>query len=492
MLKTLYAKLSLWLVLLLVAIGLLYGVISNLGLRQHLQQLDQQLNRDLAQTLVADRNLVKEGRLNETALKNTFQLYMTINPSIEIYLLDLDGNILSYSADPNKIKRKAVSLEPIETFLAMEKPYPLLGDDPRDHMRQKAFSVTPVPSSKNPEGYLYVVLRGENYAVAERSVRDGFFLRISVWSVAISLVFGLLAGLIIFRLLTRRLNHLSQGMKDFERSGFASKVAFSGNHGDQADEIDQLGESFDQMATQIRQQIDALTEKDELRRRLVAQVSHDLRTPLASIMGYLETLQIKDYSLTRGDRAELIDIALRQGRHLSRLVAELFELAGLDARERTTVLEPCSVADLAHDVIQKYRMQAEKKTVDLVINAPVDLPFALADTAMLERVFDNLMDNALVHTARGGSVTTSLFQTAKTVEIEISDSGRGIQENDLPHVFEPFFQGVHGASNPQHAGLGLAIAQRIMELQNGTISVASTEGQGTTFSLSLPLANAGP
>lgn len=489
MLKTLYAKLSFWLVMLLIAIGLLYGFISNLALRQHLQLLDQQLNQNLAQTLVADRNLVKEGQINEAALKKTFELYMAINPSIEIYLLDLEGNILSYSADPKKIKRKAVSLKPIETFLAMKEPYPLLGDDPRDHMRQKAFSVTPVPTSKNPEGYLYVVLRGEQYAEAERMVRDSFFLRISVWAVAISLVVGLFAGLIIFRLLTRRLNLLSQGMKDFERSGFTSAIAFPQRREHRADEIDQLGASFDQMAKRIRQQIDALTEQDTLRRQLVVQVSHDLRTPMASIMGYLETLQIKDADLSAKERADLVAVALRQGRHLSRLVAELFELAGLEARERTAELEPCSIADLAHDVTQKYRVQMEQKSVALEILVPDELPFALADASMMERVFDNLIDNALVHTPRGGEIYIVLATEGDHLKIKISDSGRGISSTDLPHVFEPFFQGKYGSSSPDHAGLGLAIAQRIMELQNGQIHVASIEGKGTTFTLLLPAAS---
>lgn len=227
MLKTLYAKLSVWLVLLLTAIGLLYGLLSNYALHQHLQQLDQQLNQNLAQALVADRNLVKEGRLNEAALKKTFQIYMTINPSIEIYLLNLDGKILSYSADPSKIMRQSVSLEPIKAFLKMEKPYPLLGDDPRDHVRRKAFSVTPVPSMSKPEGYLYVVLRGEQYAEAERMARDSFLLQSSVWALVISLGVGLLAGLIVFRLLTRRLHLLSTRITAFESSDFSGDILFA-------------------------------------------------------------------------------------------------------------------------------------------------------------------------------------------------------------------------------------------------------------------------
>ena len=147
----------------------------------------------------------------------------------------------------------------------------------------------------------------------------------------------------VFRLLTRRLRKLSQSIEHFERSGFTDKISFLDNRAGRTDEIDQLGASFDHMAIRIRDQLDAMNEKDHLRRRLVAQVSHDLRTPLASIQGYLESLQLKEHSLTTEQRAQLVEVALRQGKRLSRMVEELFELAGLDARERAPNLEPCSV-----------------------------------------------------------------------------------------------------------------------------------------------------
>ncbi len=486
MLKTLYARLSLWLILLLSAIGLLYIVLNNWALHRHLQRLDQQLNQNLASAIVADRNLVRQGRLNEAALKKTFQLYMTINPAIEIYLLALDGTILSYSADPAKIKRKKVSLQPIRAFLKMEKPYPLLGDDPRDHTRRKAFSVTPVPSKDKPEGYLYVVLRGEQYAKAEQLARNGFLLQSSFQALVISLVVGLLAGLMVFRMLTRRLHLLSEKITAFEQSGFTAPVHFDAPPKKGADEIDVLATGFEHMAAKIRRQIEIMTEQDALRRRLVAQVSHDLRTPLASILGYLERLQLRKGDLSEQQRRDLVDVAVRQGKRLSRMVEELFELAGLEARERAPDIEPCSIAELGQDILQKYAVEAAAKNIKMTIEAPPGLPLALADIAMLERVFDNLLTNALVHTPENGEISLSLAARNNQVEVRIADSGNGIPASELQHIFEPFFQGESGSMNPDHAGLGLAIARRIMELLHGSIEASSREGQGTVFTLTLP------
>jgi hypothetical protein len=177
--RSLYAKLSLVLVVLLASVGVIYAVVSISATRSYLAEMNQNLNLDLARNLVADRNLVEQGRINDAALKETFHEYMVINPSIEIYLLDLQGRILSFSADPEKVKRKSVSLEPVYAFLSGEAGFPILGDDPRSHERRKAFSVTPVPSADKSEGYLYVVLRGEQFDTVDALIGASHFLRLA-------------------------------------------------------------------------------------------------------------------------------------------------------------------------------------------------------------------------------------------------------------------------------------------------------------------------
>ncbi|WP_228257386.1 cell wall metabolism sensor histidine kinase WalK [Marinobacter sp. NP-4(2019)] len=295
MVKTLYTRLALGLFLLLLAVGLLYTFISLYSLREYTASVNQELHRDLAKNLVSDRNLVNEGELDRSALKELFALYMTINPSIEIYLLDLDGTILSYSADPAKIKRKQVSLEPIRRLMDDMSRYPVLGDDPRSHDRQKVFSVTPVPSMENPQGYLYVVLRGEEYDAAETMARGGQLLELSAWALLVSLAVVMIAGLAVFRLLTRRLTLLTRLVEDFEHSDMSRKPVSTWRDRRPVvrDEIDYLGVTFDDMARRIASQIEQLTEKDAQRRQLVAQVSHDLRTPLASMQGYIESLKLR-------------------------------------------------------------------------------------------------------------------------------------------------------------------------------------------------------
>ncbi|SDX01357.1 sensor histidine kinase [Marinobacter mobilis] len=490
MVKTLYTRLALGLFLLLVAIGLLYSFISLYSLREFNASVNQELYRDLAEKLVQDRNLVDEGRLDEAALKQLFNLYMTINPSIEIYLLDTSGRILAYSADPDKIKRNSVSLEPIRRLLGDMTAYPVLGDDPRSHERQKIFSVTPVPSAQSPEGYLYVVLRGEEFDNAEMLARDGRFIEMSAWAVAFSLVGGMLAGLWLFRQLTRRLSQLTELVEQFETTDMAHhpRQTWQQQRPVVRDEIDFLGMAFDRMAERIASQIDQLQEKDALRRRLVAQVSHDLRTPLASMQGYVESLKMKRASLSDEEQQQFLDIALAECRRLSQLVDELFELAALEAQEKKPRPEPFPLAELIHDVAQKHTPKAAGRDITLRVEGSPALPPAYGDLGMTERVLDNLIGNAIAYSPAGADVVLSMTPQDDGLQIRVQDTGPGIPEADLPHIFDAFYRGASGNAGG-HAGLGLAIAKRIMTLQNGHIRVANRDPAGTEFTVWLPIAS---
>ncbi len=485
--NSLYAKLSLVLVLLLASIGVVYTMVTISATRHYLEEVNQNLNRDLARNLVADRDLVAEGRINESALKETFHEYMVINPSIEIYLLDEEGKILAFSADPEKVKRKRVSLGPIQEFMSGKASFPILGDDPRSHERRKAFSVTAVPSPDDPQGYLYVVLRGEQFDSVDALLGESHFLRLGSYAIAGSLALGLIAGLLVFHLLTRRLHRLTAAMDRFRGSGFSDYEPYARPpRAARGDEIDQLGESFDHMAERIVAQIDALRRENALRSEMVAHVSHDLRTPLASLHGYLETLQMKSAELSDAEQEEYLRTALRHSERLRRLVAELFELAKLEAPEHEPNNEPFSATDLAQDVVQKFRLRAAQQNVDLKVEFDGTVPLVCGDVALVERVLENLIDNALNHTPPDGQIRIPIQAGDGKVEFAVSDTGEGIPAEAQSRIFDRFYQVRNEHRGSGHTGLGLSIAKRIVELHHGVLQVESTPGAGTSFRFALP------
>ena len=477
MFRTLYAKLAAVLALLTVFLGLAYGLFSLYAGQLFLQEITQRLNRDLARQLLVQQNLGDGEELRPEEIKKLFSHYMHINPAIEIYLLDTEGNIIAFEAPQMKIKRDRVSLEPIKQFIRGEIEYPLVGDDPRSLDKQKTFTAAAYPFMGEPHQYLYIVLGGEDYDNIRALLHDSYFLQISLTAVIATAVFGLLTGLFLFNLLTRRLDLLSRLMSAFRQGEFRHFSPYSGTQKEnRRDEIDELGESYNEMAGRIIEQMQALEEKDSLRRNLVANVSHDLRTPLASLQGYLETLKLKSEGLPAEEQQHYLDIAYSHGLRLTQLVSELFELSKLDARETLPEMEQVCLGELVMDTAQKFKLKAEERGMTLSTEIAEGLPFVAADIAMLNHVLENLVGNALDHTEDGGTIRIQLINEESNVRVIVCNSGDAISDEEMPHLFERFYQSPknrHGKG----AGLGLAIVKRIVELHGSEIGVERVGGE---------------
>lgn len=489
MFRSLYAKLALVLVgLCLLSAGLFVMLMVYSTNRYH-QELYQKLNRDLAQHIVAHEDLLQDGQPDEAKLKSLFDTMMALNPSVEVYLTDSTGRILTYSAPAGKVKAQRVDTGPIRRFLAGEQ-LPVLGVDPRNPDRRKIFSAAPVTEGGDLRGYLYVIAAGEQYETIASMLQDSYVMKVSLWLAAAGLVFALLSALVIFALLTRRLRWLTNAVEDFRTNGFRQPAEMVPPRPGKGDEIDRLALSFDDMARQITAQMEHLEETDRLRRELVANVSHDLRTPLASLQGYLETLLLKKDSLSPSEQREYVEIAAKHSQRLGKLVSELFELARLDSTEATPEREPFSLAELVQDVLQKYELRARDAGVRLDVRLDAPVPFVYANIGLIERVLENLLENALRHTPTGGSVKLVLVPGEDRVTVRLSDTGCGIADQDLPHIFDRFYRSSKpDTRNSDGAGLGLAIARRILELHGGRIDAASEAPSGTTFTFDLPFSD---
>ena len=489
MFKTLYGRLSATLLLLFSCIGVLFVLLTLFTTRGHLQEMNQNLNRTLAGHIAAEIPLMRDGKVNEGALRDVFHMLMAVNPGIEVYLLDPGGSILSYSAPPGKVRGMQVSLGPIRRFLGGSEKLPILGDDPRNPGRRKVFSVASIPPSGRPEGYLYVILGGEEYDTVARMLQGSYIARLGIGAAAGGVIFVLLAGLFLFYRITYRHRRLASAVESFQQSGFSSCPEIPGGFdAGSADEIERLGAAFAQMAERIVRQIRELREADTARRELVTHVSHDLRTPLTSLQGYLETLALKEAKLSPGERKEYLDVALRHSRRLAALVTELFELALLDSPDVVLRAERFSLADLVQDVLQKYRLPAESRGIRLSVDMEDGMPFAYGEVRRIDRVLENLVANALRHTPERGAIVVEASRTGETLSVRVSDTGSGIPPERLSRLFDatPGRSGEPGREG-EGAGLGLAIARKILRLHGSDLSVRSAVGAGSTFEFILPI-----
>lgn len=490
MIRTLHAKLSLTLLAVLLLAGTVISFAGFFSVRHFLDEVHQELHRELAAHLAEDSLPLDGGEVVPEALDQIFHMLMVINPSIEVYLLDAEGRILEFSAPAEVVVRDRVALEPIRRFLEPGSRLPIRGDDPRSVGGRKVFSATTLGPPERPEGFLYVVLAGQQWDSAVSMLQGSYILRLGIGVIVAGLFVALLVGLLAFRWITRRTRQLQRAMTRFEASDFRNYLPVADRSGRGGDEISRLARTFDAMAERLVAQLDELEKTDTLRRELVANISHDLRTPLTSLRGFLETLSLKGDRLSEDERRRYLEGAIRQADRLNRLVAGLFELARLDSGTQQLEIEPLTLAELAQDAVQQFRLEAERRGVQLearVADAPA---LVEGDVGLLARVLDNLLDNGLRHTPEGGRVTVRLAELSNKVVLEVSDTGCGIDADDLPHVFDRLFQRQWRAES-NGAGLGLAIARRIVELHGGTIRVESERGHGTTFSVELPAPGAG-
>lgn len=451
---------------------------------QHEQELTQRLSLGLAAHIAGNSALMERTGLNATEVHDLFDKLMAVNPSVEVYLLAPDGRIQAQAAPPGHLKRERVDMAPVRRLLAGA-PLPILGDDPRSTDSRKVFSAAPLKVDGRDAGYVYVVLFGEERDQLAARLSADSVLRSTVWSMALVTLLGLLAGLAAFHLITRPLRQLTQTARQLETDGLAALDGAAPALAQACEgggEIATLAKAFSAMTQRIAQQWHELTAKEQQRRELFANISHDLRTPLTSLHGYLETLLVKADTLAEADRRRYLGIALDQSSKVGRLAQELFELARLEYGAVQLEMESFALADLVQDVFQKFELASASRRQRLVADMAPGLPAVTADLGLIERVLTNLLDNAIRHTPDGGEIVVQLRADAKGVQVEVSDTGPGIPGELQTGLFvRPMFSAAGGRAG----GLGLVIVKRILQLHGSDIALLQRAEKGAVFSFSL-------
>lgn len=480
-----YFRLSALFLVLLLVMGAVYVTLSVESAIDFVHDADQRMNAGLARAIAVEIAPSVEEGINSEDIGHVLHYLMVINPHIEIYLLDSSGTVLAFFADPvKKVERESVSLEPIHQFLNAGEFASVQGDDPRNANRRKPFSAAPIELDGGRPGYIYVILGGEQYDLASAAIREQFLTTIISRGFVLSLLFTGILGLVLIFFMTKRLRRITTVVSDFKEGNLEQRLDDKS-----ADEFGRLSVAFDQMADTIVRNLDDLKHSDDLRRELVANVSHDLRTPLATIQGYLETIQMKQNSLSPEEVGHYVEISLHNARYLDRLVSELFELSKLNAIKAGPVKEPFSLSELIQDVILKFRESAANKQIEIRSSLDQSLPLVSGDIGMIERVLSNLIDNAIQYVPSGAYIQIETIPSQRHVRVKITDSGPGIDAEDVPHIFLPYYRGKRKSqSESKGTGLGLAITKRILELHDSDIHVASEQDQGATFYFDLAVA----
>ncbi|CAM3594934.1 HAMP domain-containing sensor histidine kinase [Rouxiella silvae] len=486
---TLAQRLTLVFIVLLVACGTISGVLQVRSSNQYSQAVIQRLSQNLAKHIADSNPLLSQNGLNNASVHTLFDQLMAVNPSVEVYLLDKQGNIIGDAAPAGSLKLKRINLQPVQALLQGAK-MPVYGDNPRNitNDSHQVFSAAPLLDNGQVQGYVYIVLLGDEYTALDSDAQLHSAVLMAVRSMGLVILFGLVAGALAFRWVTRPIRRLTEQVSSLDSGGMEAVKALSHTLPDakaQRDEVFQLQQAFINMAKRIDEQWQSLTRQDQQRREFIANISHDLRTPLTSLHGYLETLSVKSDQLSNEDRQRYLNIALVQSKKVGRLAQELFELARLEYGVVKPQKEPFSMCELVQDVYQKFELTAETRHLILQADMMPGIPLVNADLAMMERVMTNLLDNAIRFTPDHGTIEIRLWPQKEKVMVQLNDTGPGIAAELKADLF--IRPSILSTGRKRAGGLGLMIVKRILELHGSDIALIENPGKGACFEFSVPV-----
>jgi signal transduction histidine kinase len=308
---------------------------------------------------------------------------------------------------------------------------------------------------------------------------------LSLPSTLVLMVAAVVVALVVFNPARRRLSALEQAAQRLGEGDLTARAPQAGG-----DEIARVAEAFNRMAGELEIRDAALRTSDALRRQMMADVSHELKTPLTAMRGYIETLRMPEVALDAERRNRYFETIDRETRRLERIVKDLLDLARYEHGGVVLQRRVFDVGRLFGNVTGRHEREAQAKAVAIRIHVDPLADQMVADPDRIEQAIENLVGNALRHTPSGGTITLSATHADGMATLSVSDSGGGIAPEHLPHVFERFYKvDAARAADSTGSGLGLSITKAIVERHGGTIHVASEPGR-TTFTVLLPQSSA--
>ncbi|MFW6105132.1 MAG: sensor histidine kinase [Chloroflexota bacterium] len=290
---------------------------------------------------------------------------------------------------------------------------------------------------------------------------------------SLAIIFALVLTFLLSRRLSSPIGVLANAARRLGEGDLTQRVQFQGKG-----EVKVLAEAFNSMA-------DDLEHAERLRRNLVADVAHELRTPLSHIQGYLEAIRDR----VMKPNAATIRSLNEETTLLSRMVDELQELSLAEAGELKLIYHAEDIAKLVKQAVNSWRPRVAQKEISLSRDLPDNLPLVNIDRQRVSQVLYNLLENAVVHTRKGGTINVAATRQGDWVEISVSDTGEGIPAEDLPNIFERFYRVDRSRARATGgSGLGLTIAKRLVEAHGGKITAKSELRKGSSFSFTLPIA----
>ncbi len=478
---TIFRRITVLIFVLITALCIVFMVITYFATTRFYQASTQLLNKDVAAHIAEFSSPFERDGINKRKADSVFQDAMVISPSAEVYFLDTTGKVIAFHANNNNIKQWNLPLEQIKKYINSQGSQFIKGPDPRDPENQKIFSASEVLEHNRKLGYIYVIFSSSEYRNVTQMLYNSHIANLAILAFVCIILLSVIISIIYLNRIQQNFNRMLHVLKKFEEGDFEARFKIKEQH-----ELAPVAEAFNNLADLLVYNINSLTKSEKNRKDFIATISHDLRTPLAILRGYTETLLIKKQNkITPEELDNYIQVILNKIMQVENMVKDLFELSKMESVEFKANKEPFVLSEIVQETVNTFQLNAIDKKIDLKCTQCQYHVWIDADISLMERVIQNLMDNAVKNTAENGSVKVTMQVENKNLIFKIENTGSILSERLLEWINSS--ETTEYVERPAKSGLGLVIVKRILRLHGSYLKAYIQNNSSNIFTFSMPV-----
>ena len=480
---TIFRRISILLFILIMGLGLLFMSITYFSTTSYNEASTQLLNKDVAAHIAKFTSPFEGQVINSKKADSVFYNAMVLSPSAEVYFLDTSGKILAFHSPKNEIKLWAVPLLPLKKFIERGGKVFIKGSDPKEPGNTKIFSASIVTRDDKKLGYIYIVLGSKKSESIVGVLYDSHIIRLAITAFIAVILLSVFFSIFYLKRMQKSFLQMIRVLERFEAGDYSARFDFN-----KQNELLPVMQAFNKMADLLSSTIARLTKSEKERKAFIGTISHDLRTPLSIARGYTETLMLKRETgdITQEEQLHYSQLIYNKMLQIENMVKQLFELSKMESIEFIPNKEPFVLSEIVDESVDTFQMMAKERKVTLQCHQCLHHIWINADVRMIERVIQNLVENALKSTPEGGSVIASILTEGDSVIFKIENTGDPLP-NDLLQWIGHFKSDTELLNNrPAKLGLGLLIIQKILLLHNSSLNAKYEKGTNM-FSFALPV-----
>ncbi|HYE54710.1 MAG TPA: HAMP domain-containing sensor histidine kinase [Chitinophagaceae bacterium] len=462
-----FRRISVLVFVLITVLSVLFIIITYLSATHFYKASTQRLNREVAAHIAKFTSPFEGSGINKQIADSVFFNAMVINPSIEVYFLDTAGKVMYYQSPDSTIYHWQVPLAPIKKYIRSGGTQYITGLDPKSPGEEKVFSATEVTSQSKSLGYIYVVLGGKEHGNVTDMLFGSHVGGLAIKAFVVVIILSLLISFYYISRLQKNYREILSVLDRYRGGDLSARFDVK-----RSNEFAPITESFNHMAEQLSENLNRLRTSEKERKDFVANISHDLRTPLAVAKGYTETLlnNVDTQKPLTEQEIEYTRLVLKKIDQVEKMVMQLFELSKMESLETTPRCEPFIFSEVLEELVMSYEQTAKEKSIQLSCTGCQETYWVNADIRMMERVIQNLMDNAIKYTPEHGSIHVSLELRENKLIASFENTG-----NSLPGAIVQWVNDEDGFEKTLRpggsSGLGLPIVKKILSMHQFPFSV---------------------